>query len=514
MLANERTRSESRRIWLRVALWGTAVALLALAIMLPVVASAGGGLDPAFGSAGKVVTDFGQSEVVQGLAVQRDGKIVAAGTAQDQTTFATQFALARYQRNGTLDAGFGPGGKLTSGFGGNENRAFALALAVDGKIIAAGNASSGSAPSWPTGTDIALARYNPDGSLDTSFGAGGKVLTDFGLTHEGALAMVIQPDGKLVVAGSTRPFGPITSNPPDFALARYNADGSLDASFDGDGRVTTGFGPGSFDRAHAIALGPDGKIVVAGFGGIARYNSDGSLDTSFDGDGKLPLSPGREGFGLVVQPDGKVVVAGAVLARYAADGSIDSSFGTNGVVTATFGRPAGGGQALARQADGKLVAAGYLGPQAPTAEPNDFAFMVARFDSHGKLDTSFYGTGVVSTEFGTTTWDEARALALDPSGRIITGGLSAAIESSRPVNADFALAGYLAPPPRCRVPNVRGKTLTAAKRRIRAAYCSVGRVRYVGSAKKKGHLIAQTPRPGVTLPHRGKVNLLVSRGRR
>jgi hypothetical protein len=139
--------------------------------------------------------------------------------------------------------------------------------------------------------------------------------------------------------------------------------------------------------------------------------------------------------------------------------------------------------------------------------------MVARFDSRGRLDKSFYGTGVVSTDFGTATWDEARALALEPSGRIITGGMSAAVERSLPVNADFALVRYLAPPPRCRVPNVRGKTLAAARKRIRAAHCSVGRIRYVRSPKKRGRLVAQAPRPGVSLPNRGKVNLIVSRGR-
>ena len=189
------------------------------------------GLDPTFGVGGIAVTDLGRSDWVEALALQNDGKIVAVGQTQLSTfPYSTEFALARYSANGSLDAGFGTGGVVTIGFGGNESRAFAGGVQADGKVVVAGVAKR-----VPTGADIALARFNGDGSLDPSFGVGGKVLTDFAFasTHELALDLAIQPDGKVIVAGGTRRFGTTTDN---FALARYNPDGSLDRASTATGR--------------------------------------------------------------------------------------------------------------------------------------------------------------------------------------------------------------------------------------------------------------------------------------
>jgi uncharacterized delta-60 repeat protein len=492
---------------------------------LPVLASAAGGLDGTFGAGGRVVTDFGQSDTAQGVAVQRDGKIVAVGTTGDPTTLTTQFALARYLSNGSLDASFGAGGKVTTTFGGRESRGTAVALQSDGKIVAAGFALIGN------GLDIALARYNPNGSLDSSFGVGGKVLTDFGARHDVASGLVIQPDGKLVVVGTTRLFGLVSINPPDFALARYNPNGSLDPSFDNDGKVSTPFLAGWEDVASGIALARDGKIVAAGYGinrgpgsfrdliEVARYNPNGSLDASFEGDGKaLSGSSAPEpshAYGVVVQPDRKVVVAGHVgrflsLVRYTVRGRPDSSFGAGGVATANFGTKAASARALARQPDGKFVAVGVVGPTPSAKEKNDYAFAVARFDSAGKPDKSFSG-GAIATNFGAAMWDEAWGLALQPNGRVVVAGFSAKVQDDSLVGGEFALARYLAPP--CRVPNVRGNALPAAKARIAAANCSVGRVRRVGSKTKKNRVISQKPRPGATLAASGRVNLVVSRGK-
>jgi uncharacterized delta-60 repeat protein len=277
-----------------------------------------GDLDRTFGVRGRVLTDFGQIDAIENLAVQTDGKIIAVGTTWNATTYVSQFALARYAGRGSLDAGFGAGGKVTTEFGGWADAAYAVAVQGDGKIVAAGSAGGG-----PTGSDIALARYNADGSLDTSFGGDGKVVTDFDLTHEAAFGLAIQPDGKLVTVGYTRPFGRFDTNPPDFALARYNPDGSLDTSFGDDGKLSTSFTQGWADLAYGIAFARDGKIVAAGWafpaGGsgpgvidVARYDADGSLDASFDGDGKVISAPSSNNgaFGVVVQPDGRVVVAG------------------------------------------------------------------------------------------------------------------------------------------------------------------------------------------------------------
>jgi uncharacterized delta-60 repeat protein len=191
---------------------------LALSLALPLGAQAASGdLDATFGTGGKVTTDFaGDRDEAHGVVVQADGKLVAAGGAK--TSRSQDFALARYNPNGTLDTTFGTGGKVTTDFAGNDDQAFAVVLQSDGKIVAAGQASTGY-----RGGDFALARYNPNGSLDTTFGTGGKVTTDFAGDTDEAHGLVLQPDGKLVAAGqaSTGYRG------SEFALARYNPNGRL-----------------------------------------------------------------------------------------------------------------------------------------------------------------------------------------------------------------------------------------------------------------------------------------------
>ena len=209
-----------------------------------------GDLDRTFGGDGTVVTDFGGFDSIEDLAVQRDGKIVAVGATYGPTT-GNQVDVARYAKNGALDPTFGIDGKVTTDFGGAAN---AVALQTDGKIVAAGVAASGGA----TGFDIGLVRYDTNGTLDPTFGLGGKVVTDFGSSHDTAGAIAIQPDGKLVVAGSTRPFGAYDSHPPDFALARSNANGTLDTSFGAGGKVSTGYQPGWADIGYGVALAPRG----------------------------------------------------------------------------------------------------------------------------------------------------------------------------------------------------------------------------------------------------------------
>lgn len=159
-----------------------------------------------------------------------------------------------------------------------------VAIQSDGKIIAVGFTTS----------DFAIARYNADGTLDMSFDGDGKVTTDFGGTTDQAFSVALQPDGRIIVAGLR-----ITNGPADdFVVARYNVDGSLDATFDGDGKVATDIG-NNFNWAFSVAVQPDGKLVAAGFStstsrdfALVRYNSDGSLDTSFDADGKVTTDIG------------------------------------------------------------------------------------------------------------------------------------------------------------------------------------------------------------------------------
>ncbi len=370
--------------------------LLAVLLLLPFISTCGGGgggdaasapasgsLDSLFGTAGKVTTDWGSTgDRASALVLQPNGKLVTAG-------------------------------KVATDFGSTSAHANALVLQPDVKLVAAGSGNG----------DFALARYNADGSLDTSFGTSGKVTTDFGTTTDSAFALVLQPDGKIVAAGGT-------------FMARYNADGSLDAGFGTGGKVTTaGFG------AVALILQADGKLVAAGdlFApatndnfGLARYNPDGSLDTSFGTGGEVLTDFGGEEFAnaLVLQPDGKLVAAGTTgsdfaLARYNADGSLDTSFGSGGkVTTAGFGSA----RALVLQPDGKLVAAGDGFP--PLATSDDFGLV--RYNSDGSLDTSFGTAGKILTDFGGTN-EAATSLVLQPDGKLVAAGSS---------NGDFALARY------------------------------------------------------------------------
>ncbi len=300
------------------------------------------------------------------------------------------------------------------------------------------------------------------GDLDTSFSADGGVLADFGGFEE-ASAVLVQPDGKLVAAGSAS----IGGN-RDFALARFHPDGSLDTSFGSAGLVLTDFGDGSDDGAAALAIQPDGKLVAAGFSNagnpgdfdfaVARYNPDGSLDTSFGG-GTLRTFFGGNAEGanaLVIQLDGKIVAAGFsnagspgdfdfALVRYLPDGSLDTGFGFGGTLRTFFGGDNEGANALVIQSDGKLIAAGFSNG----AGPEDLDFALARYNPDGSLDTSFGGGGF-RTFLGGGSFEGAEALAIQADGRLVAAGFS-----NSGGDDDFALTRYFLtdvappPPPRC-----------------------------------------------------------------
>ncbi|MFN3564715.1 MAG: WD40 repeat domain-containing protein [Burkholderiaceae bacterium] len=396
-----------------------------------------GTLDTAFGNGGKVVTAIGtNTDEAYAVALAPDGRIVAAGRS-----FSTNndFALARYNANGSLDATFGSGGKVTTAIGSGDDRAYALALAPDGKIVVAGYSDAGS-----TDRDFALARYNANGSLDASFGSGGKVTTAFGSGTDEAYALALAPDGKIVAAGRSH-----NGMNYDFALARYNADGSLDTTFGSGGKVVTAIGAGT-DEAYAIALAPDGKIVVAGVSrngtkfdfALARYNADGSLDASGGSGGKLVTAIGSGldlATGLALAPDGRIVAAGRshnganldfALARYNADGSLDTTFGSGGKVTTAIGASDDIAYDLALAPDGRIVVAGA------SDNGTNFDFALARYNANGSLDASFGSGGKVTTAFGSGT-DDAYALARAPDGKIVVAGRSA-----NGTDYDFALARY------------------------------------------------------------------------
>jgi uncharacterized delta-60 repeat protein len=234
--------------------------------------NANGTLDTSFNGDGKLTTDFGESDAGLSVAVQSDGKIVVAGTSG---SIYADFAVARYNADGTLDTSFSSDGKLTTDFGTRFDICRSVAVQSDAKIVVAGNTDF-SPDFGPPNADFALARYNADGTLDTLFDSDGLLTTDFGGASEETTSVVVQSDGKIIVAGSSR-----NGTNTDFAVARYNPNGALDTSFDGDGRLTTAFGAFD-DHASEVVVQSDGKIVAAGasYNGadqdfaVARYEGD------------------------------------------------------------------------------------------------------------------------------------------------------------------------------------------------------------------------------------------------
>lgn len=354
MLQIKRTTYAAARL-LRKLLLFVVIALL-LSWPLPSgVQAASGDLDPTFGSGGKVTTDFGLgvSDIGQAVAIQTDGKIVVTGNGCAGAGPCAEILATRYHTNGTLDASFGSGGKVSVGLVGSGR---AIAIQTDGKIVIVGN-------TFVTGvSDFAVVRLNTNGSLDASFGTGGVATTDFFGGFDIASGMAIQIDGKIVVAGVAQTVGDYT----EFALARYNSNGTLDSTFDGDGKLTTPIS-GPNEGATAVAIQSDGRIVANGTSGLGftliRYNVDGSLDGTF-GVGGIAGSLAGVGYAMAIQPDGRIVLAGFAgytfdfaVARFDATGHLDPSFGSGGITTTTMGGVSIA-FAVAIQGDGRILVGG------------------------------------------------------------------------------------------------------------------------------------------------------------
>jgi uncharacterized delta-60 repeat protein len=393
-----------------------------------------GDLDLSFGRNGKVATNFTPGDdMAFGVAVQPDGMIVAVGSAD----FENRFALARYTADGTLDASFDGDGRLTTAFTGAHDAALDLAIQADGRIVAVGTAGFES---------YALARYQSDGSLDPSFGGGGKVLTELTGGRDVAAAVTIQADGKIVVAGRS------AGARGRFALARYESDGSLDTSFGGAGIVFTDFTSRN-DFARDVSIDANGKVVVAGRAGraggrfaLARYESDGRLDTSFGRDGRVVTnftSGDDHARGVAIRPHGRIVVAGGAargggsfaLARYESDGSLDVSFGGDGKVLTNLTQGVDIALGIAIQSNRRIVVAGHAG--GTRLSPRNHKLAIARYRPNGALDPSFSGDGKRAVDF-TSGDDWAEDVAIQPDGRIVAAGRAAG------AGGRFALARFSA----------------------------------------------------------------------
>jgi uncharacterized delta-60 repeat protein len=397
-----------------------------------------GSLDLTFDTDGKVTTAIGtDGDVAYSIAIQTDGKIVVAGEKQNGNN--ADFALVRYHSNGSLDSSFSSDGKVTTDFGGFSDNGISVAMQMDGKIVVAGRSSNGN------NYDFAVARYNTDGSLDTNFDNDGKVTTAVGSSDDYGSAVAIQADGKIVVAG----YAVGTLN-YDFAAVRYNTNGSLDNSFNTDGKVTTDIA-GAINYSSSIVIQPDNKILLAGstYGGIGvdfaviRYDSTGSLDNTFDADGIVTTDIGNSGddvFALAIQNDWKIVAVGVsnsgntddfAVVRYNSNGSLDNTFDTDGKVTTNIGNLSEDrGLSVAIQSDGKILVAG-------DTETNNPDFAVVSYNTNGSLNTGFDTDGKVTTAIASSDDDRAFAIAIQNDGKIVVAGGS--ITGS---NYDFSVVRY------------------------------------------------------------------------
>jgi len=397
-------------------------------LLISIHASAQAGqLDASFASGGIFATTTTKS-TANAVAIQSDGKIVVAGTGLLGDNFSD--ALIRLNTDGSLDTSFGTGGvaNVPPPGGGNTFGFLALAIERDGRIVAA------AANFASTGAIVQVARVETNGTLDTSFGSGGFTSsTAIPFVTSGALAL--QPDGKVVVAAGV--------------MARFTATGQLDTTF-GNGGIASLVN----STPTQIALQSNGRLLVASGeaarlvfqaqpaaqpGTISRYYSNGSLDTTFGSAGTVASVAAASA--LLLQPDGKIVVAGALtsklnvpptvndvgfgIVRYSPNGAIDRTFGNGGVAIADFGvnAPVSGAFAVAIQTNGDLVAAGAASGKLVSNSVTS-SFGLARFTSSGQLDTSFGKGGTVITTVASGQFSWITGLAIQSDGKIVAAGTS------------------------------------------------------------------------------------------
>jgi uncharacterized delta-60 repeat protein len=318
---------------------------------------------------------------------------------------ASSFCVVRLRTNGTLDTTFGSGGKKVIDFGGDDESVFGAALQADGKIVLAGDSH----------LKVAVARLKPNGALDASFEGDGKKVFSWGALGR-AQAVVVAPNGKILLAGFSGPEG------GNIQVARLKTNGLLDTTFGTGGKAAVDFGGDDFGMA--MARQADGRILVAGRSSaagavVARLRATGTLDPDFDGDGRVTLPGGGSASAVLVQPDRNIVVAGNAMGsgvmtvtRLTPTGALDPTFGAGGTASIDFGSLADLAAGAALQPNGKIVVAGY------TQSSEDVA--VARLNANGSPDATFGVAGKATVEFGVATFGQA--VALQSNGRIVVAG--------------------------------------------------------------------------------------------
>lgn len=396
------------------------IARISLTVLLTAAIAFGSGagsLDLSFNGSGYRVDTYGGQPVLEGAfrtVVQADGKILIG---------VRSFSTGRYNADGTTDLSFGTGGKIVTPFSPYLTRhSFDMGLLPDGKSMMVGYAEV----PVPEVRQLWQVRRNVDGSADSGFGSVGVVGTFVNDLSSHPMRMAVQSDGKVVIVANL--FHPVTISGPT-VIVRYNVNGTLDNSFDGDGVATLSTALDLYPRG--LAIQPDGKILVGGGSSgvtpirfaMARYNSDGSIDNSFDSDGvvhtQIADGAGSRIADLKLLPDGRILAGGYsnatqndfALARYNADGSLDTSLDGDGKLLTVVTPGSDTIMEMAIQTDGKFVVTGATGG-------NDLT--VVRYNVDGSLDAAYGDGGIATVDLGGVEW--LSTLALDSSGSAVVAG--------------------------------------------------------------------------------------------
>ena len=464
--------------------WSRLLAAVAFVVTSAVLPACGGGssggaetlpqgppgtLDASFGTGGVVDAASGApapGAVAYGIAIQADGKFVAAGSSHQMQIGHGQVAapsIARYNADGSLDISYGAGGivSLAPGFPAYFTT---LVVQADGHIVAAGYGFGGNS--------CFVQRFASNGATDTTFGG-----VDAGVVHLGRWcnALALQPDGRTLIGG----YAVITAEGfPTFRyrLQRLNADGSRDTTFgDGAAEVLVSSDPYIFPALTALAVDATGAIIASGkaeaYDGngartasvitLLRFDSSGRLDDAFASGGAVAISTGAGSFdvssGVALQPDGKIVIAGSsgslyypsssdpqrlTLVRVLPNGALDTSFGASGIVASKFGAVYSVATAIALQSNGKFVVVGSMNEDASTYTSK---ILVARYASNGTVDGGFGANGLAETA---STGGRAQAVAIRRDGRIYVAGTS----SSDLARQNYWIAAYFGDPVTSKAP--------------------------------------------------------------
>jgi uncharacterized delta-60 repeat protein len=375
-----------------------------------------GTIDSSYGSQGLVITNFGGACNINSIALQTDNKVVAAGTFNNGST--TDFAIARYLKNGALDTTFNENGEVTSNFGNSDN-AISVAIDTTGKIIVGGYYTDPS-----DNSHFEIARYTANGSLDPSFNGSGVTGTTFGSNREYLSAIALQSNGEIIAGGNV--FG-AQSSYSELAFARFNVDGSIDNSFGTSGQTLDPMGSNDYDYLYFLTIAPNGQIFSGGYTlsnnlgsfSLVILNPSGSLDSSFAADGNLLFYyPGNDiGYlTAMVQNNGKIVVTGTTsepsipnfLARFNSDGSSDHTYGNNGLATTN-------GYGAVMQTDQKVVESNYNIVDSTGA----INVVMSRYNSDGSPDLTYGTNGVVQDFPGVLAYN---ATAIQPDNKVVVAG--------------------------------------------------------------------------------------------